>query len=426
MSPASDVDSADAAVAEQYERYPYPPRDPEGERRNRPATWLGNLLRINGMFWGGRRDPGALHILDAGCGTGDATIYLAHQAPRAAIVALDASTSSLAIARRRAEIRELDNIRFVHASLLDLPRLGLGPFDYIVCAGVLHHLADPDAGLAALRDVLAPRGGLGLMLYARFGREPVYQVQDLVRRIAGAEPLDARVGVAHEVLGALSPQHFFKLGRLEQEFLDIAAGPSGVVDLLLHARDRAYTVPDVHTLLEGCGLRLLEFDLPVLYRPESYPLSDDLRARVRGLDERERQAIAELLNGRLAMHKFYATRAGVPREAPGAGAAPESIRPIVYDPLLAGYLASLPAGPQPFLLESPWGFSIDLTLTAADVELLRGIDGHARLDEILARAARALRDSGIPTGRQTLLDRWNTLYAALAVCGYVGHHWATS
>ena len=35
-------------------------------------------------------------------------------------------------------------------SLLDLPTLGLGSSDYIDCCGVLHHLADPPAGLAAL------------------------------------------------------------------------------------------------------------------------------------------------------------------------------------------------------------------------------------------------------------------------------------
>ena len=32
-------------------------------------------------------------------------------------------------------------------SLLDLPGGGLGPFDYIDCCGVLHHLPDPAAGL---------------------------------------------------------------------------------------------------------------------------------------------------------------------------------------------------------------------------------------------------------------------------------------
>ncbi len=39
--------------------------------------------------------------------------------------------------------------------------LGLGTFDYAVSTGVLHHLASPDAGLAAIRDVLAPAGGMG-------------------------------------------------------------------------------------------------------------------------------------------------------------------------------------------------------------------------------------------------------------------------
>ena len=48
--------------------------------------------------------------------------------------------------------------------------------------GVLHHLADPDAGLAALRDVLAPDGAMHLMVYAPYGRTGIYMLQEFCRR----------------------------------------------------------------------------------------------------------------------------------------------------------------------------------------------------------------------------------------------------
>ena len=63
-------------------------------------------------------------------------------------------------------------------------RLGLGPFDYIDCCGVLHHLPDPAAGVEALLSVLAPGGGMGLMVYAPYGRTGIYMLQEGLRLLA--------------------------------------------------------------------------------------------------------------------------------------------------------------------------------------------------------------------------------------------------
>ncbi len=155
-------------VREQYERLPYPPCDPEDDNRRLVTTWLDDLPMVNHYCFGGAQSfARGFRVLVAGGGTGDGTIYLAEQlrATDAEIVHLDLSEASINIARRRAEIRKLENIRWVHDSLLSLPRLGLGEFDYINCVGVLHHLADPDAGLEALLSVKKPSGALGVMVY---------------------------------------------------------------------------------------------------------------------------------------------------------------------------------------------------------------------------------------------------------------------
>ena len=57
----------------------------------------------------------------------------------------------------------LNNIRFVQGSLLEAKALVGGDFDYVDCCGVLHHLDAPEAGLAALKAVLKPAGGMGVM-----------------------------------------------------------------------------------------------------------------------------------------------------------------------------------------------------------------------------------------------------------------------
>jgi ubiquinone/menaquinone biosynthesis C-methylase UbiE len=144
-------------VKAQYEALPYPPCDPEDDQRRLMRTWLDSLAMINHYCFKGRETfTNGFRVLVAGAGTGDSTIYLAEQLRHtdARIVHLDLSGASLAIAKRRAQIRGLANIEWLQQSLLDLPALGLDKFDYINCSGVLHHLAVPDAGLRALRSVL--------------------------------------------------------------------------------------------------------------------------------------------------------------------------------------------------------------------------------------------------------------------------------
>jgi 2-polyprenyl-3-methyl-5-hydroxy-6-metoxy-1,4-benzoquinol methylase len=415
----------EAAVAEQYVSYPFPPRDPAEEERRLITTTLGDLERASDLLWGGRRRLDTLRVLDAGCGTGDSAIYMAAQAPRAQVVALDASAASLAVTRQRAQARGLANVETVNASLLDLPGLGLGPFDYVVCSGVLHHLPDPPAGLRVLVDVLHPYGGLGLMLYARHGRVPVYQVQELLRRLSGGAPLAERVTLAAEVLAVLPDRHLFKVARLEQQVLDLSVyGDAGLVDLLLHACDRAYTVEEVHAFLGAASLELLDFHRPVLYRPESYPLTDALRERAAVLPEAERQAVAELLNGRMIKHELYAAPAGDGRRAPGPQEPPSRVRPRLYEPGVAAWFRRLQPVAQPFRLESTEGFTITLELSAADCALLAGVDGERSLASVLGHAADVLRAASIATSTDDLETAWARLAGELHAAGYLGYAWA--
>ncbi len=135
----------------QYEAYPYPPRAAADEDRRLITGSPSHLDQLNHYVFGGRLNFAApLSILVAGGGTGDATIMLAHQLETAGVPArityLDLSQASRQIAEARAARRRLTCIEFRSGSLFDLT--GLGPFDYIDCCGVIHHLTDlrPDCG----------------------------------------------------------------------------------------------------------------------------------------------------------------------------------------------------------------------------------------------------------------------------------------
>ncbi|MFF0740334.1 class I SAM-dependent methyltransferase [Streptomyces sp. NPDC004111] len=117
----------------------------------------------------GLPDGGAgLRLLDLGCGTGASTSALLRAAPRAEIVAVDASRGMLDQARSKPWP---SNVRFVHAPAEGLAEAGVhGPFDAVLAAYLLRNVRDPDAVLAALRAILAPGGRLAVHEYTLSGR----------------------------------------------------------------------------------------------------------------------------------------------------------------------------------------------------------------------------------------------------------------
>ena len=307
-------------VQQQYETLPYPHRDPDRELEVLRQPSISELPRILEVFWGGRRTiDGTFRVLDAGCGTGDNTVFLAEQlrGTGAHVVALDFSSTSLEIARRRVAQRGLtEGVTFVQSPLEAAPSLGIGPFDFIVSTGVLHHLDSPETGLAALRDVLKPDGGIGVMVYARYGREPVYAMQALMRHLAPRTMPEAdRLRVLRRTLAALPREHRVLRGLMESPTLkaEIEASDAGAYDLLLHSQDRPYTVPEVYDWLAGADMTLRAFSVPQRYEPATY-LAD---ARMQHLPADDRHAVAELLHGAMLKHEFYA--------APATAATPSTI-----------------------------------------------------------------------------------------------------
>ena len=181
----------------QYEAYPYPRRDPAEETKRLITGSPSNLVELNHYLFAGRRDfAKPFRALVAGGGTGDGAIMLAQQladrGEAGEVVYLDLSTAARQVAEARAKVRGLANISFQTGSILDLPDLGLGRFDYVDCCGVLHHLDDPPAGLAALAPMVAEDGGLGVMVYGVYGRTGVYPAQAMLRQLGEGRPLGDR------------------------------------------------------------------------------------------------------------------------------------------------------------------------------------------------------------------------------------------
>ncbi|MDP6343289.1 MAG: class I SAM-dependent methyltransferase [Alphaproteobacteria bacterium] len=396
----------DRAVRDQYEAHPYPARDPADEAGRLITGSPSHLLEVEHYVYAGRR-AGALTALVAGGGTGDGAIMLAqHLADRGggSVHYLDLSTASLEVARARAAARQLDNITFHHGSLLDLDELGLGPFDYIDCCGVLHHLAEPDRGLAALVAALKDDGGLGLMLYGALGRHGVYPAQRAIRRLAGDQAGAERLRLARALVADLPAGNWLKRNPHLADHL--GGDDAGFTDLLLHPRDRAYLVPEILAMTAAAGLRISGFLPPGEYDPANFLADDELRDRARALPEGERWALAEDLSGALKTHVFYAVKAG---NRDGGAARPDdpAMVPVLREMPTARLAESLAKSPR--LSARLGGVDCRFELPADSAEIVALIDGGRSLRQIHGR----LRAAGAKLDWAAFKARFDAIYAVL-------------
>jgi SAM-dependent methyltransferase len=403
---APSADRLDAGLAAQYEAYPYPRRDPADEHRRLVVGSPSHLREIDYWVFGAARPASRpLNALVAGGGTGDGTIMLAQQLASArrpgTVTYLDRSQSSLSIARARAAIRGLDNIVWRTGSLLDLAHSGLGPFDYIDCCGVLHHLPDPEAGLAALLSVLAPDGGLGLMVYAPYGRTGVAMLQHALTSLTPpSEPPAERLAVAKRLLRHLPESAWLRRNQYVGDHL--AGGDPGIYDLLLNPRERTYTVPELAALLSAAGLSISSLMEPMRYDPATWLPDPKLRALAEPLDPISRAALAEAITGNMSTHIAYCTRAPRPPPDPMDPAAIPIAREI-SGPDLAKHIGA--DGAMSFLFD---GLRALVPVPRLALPILTLIDGTRTVADLAA----ALAERGIDAAQ--FQRAWRATFATLS------------
>jgi SAM-dependent methyltransferase len=369
-------------VRDQYEAYPYPPRDPLEEAKRLIEGSPSHRLEIDHYIFAGQRDWRApFRALVAGGGTGDGLVMLAQQLADAGCPAeihyLDLSHASRAIAEARIRQRGLASVTFHHGAIEDLPRLELGRFDYIDCCGVLHHLADPAAGLRVLGEALSPEGGIGLMVYGELGRSGVYPMQELLRMLGEDDPAERRIETAKRLLRQLPSTNLFVRNPALGDHL--RAGDAGIHDLLLHARDRAYRLPELIALIDAAGLAPVALIEPWRYDPASYLADPKLLAPLNALDRWQRAAAAELLAGNLKTHIAYAVPKG---RATRAVADPED--PSAVPLLKEGNGVEIARGLRPGgrLTVKADGFEARFPTSAGAGPILAAIDGRRSIAEI--------------------------------------------
>src|SRR4029078_10048126 len=290
-------------VRDFYTAHPFPPPI-ENLDRAREMWRDENVHRAeHHLLWPEQEYRADLDVLIAGCGTWQAAKYaIGH--PKARVVGIDVSSTSLEHTERLKENYNLTNLEARQLAVENVAELDQR-FDLIICTGVLHHLVDPDAGLRALRSVLKPDGAMNLMVYAPYGRDGVYMMQEYCRRL-GVGTSQEEIRDLMTVLRSL-PEHHPLLATQggSREFPNADA----LADAVLNPRDRSYSVSQLFDFVESNGLQLSRWywqggDLPQCGFISSSPHARKLAT----LPEREQYIEMELLRGRMANHSFVAHR----------------------------------------------------------------------------------------------------------------------
>jgi SAM-dependent methyltransferase len=389
------------AIRAFYESHPYPApvatleqrldryRDPQRRRAQSLLLWPLEKPRPDRS------------ILIAGCGTSQAARHALMQ-PDAQVTAIDLSETSL---RHTRELQKKHNIRNLHLHRLAIERIGeLGQtFDQIVCTGVLHHLSDPDAGLRALRDVLARDGAIQIMVYAPYGRAGIAMMQDYCR-LLGIGVGDEDLRDLGQTVQALPVDH--PIAAVVKRAKDFTQ-PNALADALLNPQDRAYSVPQIYDWLERCGLQFGRWYEQAAYLPQCGAIEDAPHgARLSALPPPAQHAAVELLRGTMDRHSFIAYRDDREREAQpitSGGDAWRSFVPVRL-PWTLTVKDRAPRGVAAVLINPRHTYpDLALFIDAAQERLLTAIDGQRSAGEILDSASETVSDE---QGRQFFTRLW--------------------
>ena len=312
MAHPQPSDAATPVVSAFYDRFPFP-GDPlqDGPPPGYNWRWCHRsvLAAVYGAIPPGLDQP---RILDAGCGTGVSTDYLCHLNPGASVLGVDISEGALAVARERCQRSEapgqVRSLRQEQRSLLDLN--GEGPFDYINSVGVLHHLDQPQTGLRALADLLAPNGLLHLFLYADAGRWEIHRTQRALNLLdAGTGPDGLRLG--RQLLETLPEGNRLARHHRERWAVDCAAD-ANFADMYLHPQETSYNLERLFAFIDTAGLQFAGFSNPEIWDPARL-LQGELLERALALPQRQQWQLIEQLDPDISHFEFFLSAAPVMR-----------------------------------------------------------------------------------------------------------------
>jgi SAM-dependent methyltransferase len=395
-------------VSCQYERWAYPPPIPDVEAWT-AANWdWFDPAHSHRVLWPDREYKPDLDILIAGCGTNQAAAF-AFTNRAAKVVAVDISQPSLDHQQYLKDKHELRNLELHLLPIEELPKLGLD-FDLVISTGVLHHMADPLAGMKGLAGCLRQDGALGVMLYAKYGRIGVEILESVFRDLALRQD-DASVQIVKDTISVLPTDHPARYYITRAWDLQSDAA---LVDTFLHGRARSYTVDESIDLVTSAGLIFQGWLLKTPYYPHDFLAPGiGIYQTINALPERKLWSVMERLQTANGCHLFIACRPDRSKENYTIDfSAADSLD---YVPLLRTRCAV--SGTDIFRPDAR------LSLNPAQLPFVQYVDGDRTIREIAACVAQRGTSSGASAadledfGRKLFQSLWRLDFVAVALNG---------
>lgn len=248
--------------------------DQSGVPEDEMARMFGEYFAV--FPW--ERLPRNAEGFDAGCGSGRWAPLVAQRVGH--LHCVDAAPAALAVARQR--LATFANIA-IHEAALDAMPLGDNSMDFGYSLGVLHHLPDPAAGLAACVAKLKSGAPMLVYIYYAFDNRPawfrlLWQASDLLRRAVSKAPFWLKSAIA-EIFAALI---YFPLARsaalCEKLGLNVANWPlsayrwrsyysmrTDALDRFGTRLEHRMTKAQIAAMMERCGLTDIRFSNAVPY-----------------------------------------------------------------------------------------------------------------------------------------------------------------
>jgi ubiquinone/menaquinone biosynthesis C-methylase UbiE len=180
--------------------------------------------------------PGGGVGLDVGCGTGRWSVLVAPRVQHLHL--LDPSAEALSVAKQN--LLGMNNVSYHLDSVATIP-LPSQSLDFALSLGVLHHVPDTGAAIAAIADKLKPNAPFLVYLYYALDNRPIWyrllwRVSDLARLVVSRLPHPLRLMIS-QVVAALVYWPLARLGR----FVSRRGGSAGALPLSYYA-DKSFYV----------------------------------------------------------------------------------------------------------------------------------------------------------------------------------------
>lgn len=286
-------------IRKQYEEFVYPA----------PIRDLDEYLKLGGMdlsdpslirrkLWPRSGGAESLNILVAGCGANQAAV-IARKNPECRVMGIDISRQAVEHHRMLKKKHKLKNLDVRELAVENVGKLEQ-KYDLVICTGVLHHLNSPLQGLSALGKVLAKTGVMSVMVYGKYGRQGVYCVQEALRRLgAGADKRG--LVTAQEAMRMLPEWH--QASTYIKKAPDLSYD-AGIVDTFLNVQDRAFSIPEIMTMVESAGLQFQSWLDGLYYSPSAVFSGSAILEEIEKLPLVEQWHVVDLLTQAVGAHRF--------------------------------------------------------------------------------------------------------------------------